>query len=154
MLAAFDSYFMIFSSVPVLWPCMLKGSWCLTKKKLLCRSHCSLQAFEWFYPFMSLWGILQNSESNGAGGWQQACGFSGNGKTQKHCIPERSRTQEQLGEALKFWISSRLVKGLKCVGKVLTNKGLLALTSGSTSSIKVGAGHLQLELVFHHLQHF
>lgn len=160
MLAAFDSYFMIFSSVPVLWPCMLKGSWCLTEEKLLCCSRCSFQAFEWFYPFLSLsvtqptkcrWGIQQ---SRAAGGWQQVCGLSGNRKTLKHCIPERSLTREQLGKALEFWVSNTFVKEMKCLGKVPANKVTSALTGRSTSSSKAGAGHLQLELVFHHLQHF
>lgn len=155
MLAAFDSYFMIFSSVPVLWPCMLKGSWCLTKEKLLCCSRGSLQAFEWFYPFLSLKGIQPTkcSEKSSRAG-VLAYGFSGNGKTLKH-IPERIPTQEQLGESLKFWMSNRCVKELKCVGKAPTNKSnFLALKSGSPSSIKAGAGYLQLELVFHHLQYF
>lgn len=71
-------------------------------------------------------------ETSGAGGWQQVCGFVG---------------------MAEHW-NSEFQKTEMCGKGPTQQSNFPALTGGNASSTKVGAGHLQLELVFHHLQHF
>lgn len=82
----------------------------------------------WLYPVLGLsvtqsarwrWKIQQSSS---AGSWQQVCGFNGNCKTLKFPVPERSLTEVRLGRAPKFWMSSRFVKEVKCLGKFPSNQ--------------------------------